>query len=478
MSTSVPHLLQTGDGTHQPEHLPIEGQEPNDGGDPQQGRNYVGIVTAGVAKTVAAKSAGMVKGSMFLTKGTLKWWFRYPIKLFRPYKVNPWMVLQGAAAEQVAAANAAAQKSQLGVLKAVVKAEGWTIVPNHVLPLLVANALAGIVLFNSYDLAVHTLRKVNLASAQQAQTSILEPTILQDAPHPSEPIVTPGEITLHGSHLFPSHSYLSTNSPPIRPAAIPYLGGLFAGAIQSFATAPLENVHRWLDPETLVKERKTKSVVGHVKDVVMGRKSLMDVGKGWGWLWRGTSFVAVKDGLGFSMFFGTFELVKNARPVSLIMEAVANAADRLGSQVIPNFWPKVRALLYGDLTSEKPLPRAPDLVLAGATAGAAFQLVIHPLDRLRPFAFPDLASQPAYDPISESYIRTDAEALRHRQRRRFGRSANDHGWWIERATAAVKKNGVQYFFRSVWANMARTVPVSAVALVVFEWVSRESPWEQ
>ncbi|KAJ3312514.1 hypothetical protein HDU93_005031, partial [Gonapodya sp. JEL0774] len=104
------------------------------------------------------------------------------------------------------------------------------------------------------------------------------------------------------------------------------------------------------------------------------------------------------------------------------------------------------------------------------SAGAAFQFIIHPLDRLRPFAFPELAAQAAYDTVTESYIRTDAEALRHRQvRKKAGAS------WVRRALQAVRKHGVRYFFRGVGANMARTMPVSAVALVVFEWLSREPP---
>jgi hypothetical protein len=57
-------------------------------------RDPTASVLAGVAKVFATKSALTVT---FWLKGLIKWWFRYPIKLFRPHTISPYYVFSAMA---------------------------------------------------------------------------------------------------------------------------------------------------------------------------------------------------------------------------------------------------------------------------------------------------------------------------------------------------------------------------------------------
>jgi hypothetical protein len=55
----------------------------------------VASTTAAIVKTFAVKSAMIMSGWM---KGFLQWWFRYPIKLFRPSTTQtPWSLVKNMA---------------------------------------------------------------------------------------------------------------------------------------------------------------------------------------------------------------------------------------------------------------------------------------------------------------------------------------------------------------------------------------------
>jgi hypothetical protein len=66
--------------------------------------------------------------------------------MFRPYAVNPWLVLN-----QMAQSDG--KTFSIGYIRRVVQQEGWRMLGLNVLPLMVANGMVGVALFHSYTLA-------------------------------------------------------------------------------------------------------------------------------------------------------------------------------------------------------------------------------------------------------------------------------------------------------------------------------------
>jgi hypothetical protein len=100
---------------------------------------------AGFAKTFLGNIAS---SALFMFKGIVTWWFRLPIKLFRPSSINPWSIFQ-----QIALAE---NKSLSPIfIRNILKREGFHMVKTSVLPLMTVNALLGGVLFNVYSFSLN-----------------------------------------------------------------------------------------------------------------------------------------------------------------------------------------------------------------------------------------------------------------------------------------------------------------------------------
>ncbi|KAJ3226818.1 hypothetical protein HK099_004087 [Clydaea vesicula] len=103
--------------------------------------------TENLAETIAAfVRAFLMKSTITLSgfgKGFLKYWFRTPVKFFRPSTLNPWALFS-------AMASAEEKKANFRFVRSVVKNEGIQVIGRNMLPLMLANAFVGAVLFNVY----------------------------------------------------------------------------------------------------------------------------------------------------------------------------------------------------------------------------------------------------------------------------------------------------------------------------------------
>jgi hypothetical protein len=97
-----------------------------------------------VAGFVRSFGTTLVFGALSLFKQTLIWWFRVPIKMFRPYSINPWFVVTQLAQNE-------GQPLTPKYLTKLVKKEGFRMLGLNVLPLMIANGLVGTVLFQGYN---------------------------------------------------------------------------------------------------------------------------------------------------------------------------------------------------------------------------------------------------------------------------------------------------------------------------------------
>ena len=61
----------------------------NDSVNPIEPSSSTSSVLAGMSRSIATNTSIVI---ISILKGTIKWWFRVPVKLFRPYVLNPWWI--------------------------------------------------------------------------------------------------------------------------------------------------------------------------------------------------------------------------------------------------------------------------------------------------------------------------------------------------------------------------------------------------
>jgi len=314
-------------------------------------------VAAGITKAFATRTlvlynalAQSLKGSISATtKGALKYYTRAPVRFFRPVKVDHWWVVKAMRNDKT---------SRLEYSK-LVSREGIPIITKHMLPLLLANSLGGMLLFTTFESTNHAL---------QARVSS---------------------------------------------RAAPFGAGFVGGAVQTLVSTPIETLATHLSSST-VAQRTNESLVKHAYALL----SSIPASHRLGVLYRGLTYNALKDGVGFAVFFGAFEHTKERAPVSA-------------------HW-------------ASPYARGVDTLVAGACAGIAFQTLTYPLDVLRPLLFP-VCKVPTH--------------------------ASPTGCWAARIPGLLTTHGLAYVYSGMSAQLAKAVPVSAVALFVYEW-AKLNVWDE
>jgi hypothetical protein len=106
---------------------------------------FPGFIAA-IARQIMANSSIII---LNITREFLQFWFRFPVKMFRPFAVNPYLVFNEMAGNQAASWKFIWKTS---------RKEGFRMLGLNVLPLLLANSLVGAVLFNTYTLSNHLLK--------------------------------------------------------------------------------------------------------------------------------------------------------------------------------------------------------------------------------------------------------------------------------------------------------------------------------
>ncbi|KAJ6606489.1 hypothetical protein DFH09DRAFT_1269429 [Mycena vulgaris] len=209
-------------------------------------------------------------------------YFSRPVRLFRPSKVSGWHSLRGLAAQDGASLTPS-------YLSALVKSQGFMVIPKHFFPPMVVNALLGTVLWTSYAEA----------------SAVLQPHM--------------------GSH----------------PTAMAALAGALAGGTQALVSAPAENVrllveggssrnswsHAWKEVFRGTPPAPSASRHETIEEIRKVRSWMREVGDMAGRGWHGLGYTFGKDltgapsdlphtfkmkvsMTGFAAFFAIFEITR------------------------------------------------------------------------------------------------------------------------------------------------------------------------
>ncbi|KAJ3024185.1 UNVERIFIED_CONTAM: hypothetical protein HDU68_008275 [Siphonaria sp. JEL0065] len=385
--------------------------EANADGVPQKPDARVGLVTA-VVRTVA------VQGSMFFmgaAKGLLKWFFRMPVKLFRPYAVNPYLVIQSLAAQDGKTMN------NPQYLRHLVKSEGLGVLSRNIAPLLVINSLIGAFLFNTYNFSTHALESI-AGPNQNSPTSVsfnwipfasgwiagASQSIFSTPVDNMQRSLSTDSILAHRHARGGIMSLILSNLKDLaKSAASPLLG-----------TTTIPKV----EPETLAK----KSTVHHYSDRVHHYRTHIHAQiSPYKPLFQNFGQSCLKDSLGFALFFGLFE---NTRDFGKL------AVDSLQDLYRPEDATTLHPIMKGVTITG---PQALAVVAAGGLAGMGFQAVSYPIDR----------------------INAEMQGRGHPHPK--------EGW----VHTVKRMGGIREVYRGIGPQFARVVPASAVGLFVFEIVN-------
>ncbi|CAG8604579.1 16573_t:CDS:2 [Acaulospora colombiana] len=207
------------------------------------------------AKNAALLAAPAAIARSF-TLQALALFYRTPIKLFRPLRVD--YLIMAKAIMPPPSENSTRNlfyRTSIGMISNAVKYHGFSFIPRYILPPFVANSVVGAVLFTFY---VSVLSKINGTSSF-------------DAPPPPSPF----------------------------PAA--FFSGAIAGAAQSLVAAPLDSLKVRFEVNDLL-DGKHRSMYDYAK------KTLKELG--FASIYRGIGLTLIKDSLSCGLFFGVFEFAK------------------------------------------------------------------------------------------------------------------------------------------------------------------------
>ncbi|KAJ3184208.1 hypothetical protein HDU87_005054 [Geranomyces variabilis] len=387
-------------------------------------------IAAGMAKAFATKSA---LAATALGKGILKAWFRVPAKLFRPHAVNPWIVVNAMSAQ-------AGQRSSHAYLRSVVAEEGYGFLGRNVLPFLVANAVAGAVLFNVYAGTSAALAR----SRQNGESG--------ESDSPS---------SLNAAMTFDHHH--------------PFVAGALAGASTALISTPIDNVKAMITPEDIIGNRH----LGMARFALQTcKKALKDEHSTYGRirrLYRGGAFLAAKDAAGFGMFFFFFE---NLRRVGK-----GCVADAWGLREEDDGNSSLGADDNGPSSERRRRPlalvaaNAAAVIGAGAAAGLAYQVVIYPIDAMPGVLAARTITKITKDPALAKAVADAAAPIYedgfHAAAGASGPAPPHRRFAWREVWAVLRSEGPAPFYRGIAPQLVRVMPPAALGLLAFEIFSSQ-----
>ncbi|KAF8929408.1 mitochondrial carrier domain-containing protein [Dissophora ornata] len=433
----------------------------------EQGENkdtVRGSATVGVPTAVARS---------MLLQG-LQFWYRVPIKLFRPMRVDYLIMARAATMGLIPTPSNRlglvqtpikhSKRSQffratsIGMLTHAIRTQGAGFVYRQVLPPLIMNSFIGSVLYTTY---IFTL-----------------------------PIFHPA-FTYQKSRTFP---------PP--PFTAVFMAGALAGAAQSLVAAPMDSLKVKFQVQDLAHGGKHKSMASFAVTTLkeLGLKTV----------YRGFALTLVKDSLACGLFFGVFEWVKqqgyyycidelygireDMEALKIRMNSDFNTFTREAVGVVTpltsiqddtsDLLSSTSSILSAEpsLLSSHSSPSSrpyfllePTFVLlAGAAAAVAYQAVDYPMELIKNIFFAKDAEM-------------QAEKMRHPQpphsqhlnssSMRSGTSISTQLYkmtWTECQQQARQSGGWRRFLFSNFASTAiRAVPAASVGFLVFEVMKRK-----
>lgn len=313
-----------------------------------------------------------------------------------------------------------------GVLTSAIRYQGWSVIPQQILPPLIANVGVGAVLYTSY---LQILGRLHEESARATKRAY---------PPPS-----------------PAHTFTA---------------GLIAGGLQSVLAAPLDALqarydHRDMMPNDGSNRPRSMWSFGAEKLREIGLRGIF---AGWG-----LSFA--KDSLGSAVFFSAFEYVKAQGYYRFVTWYYGG----LGSDIVDILAmkrPSHRHLEAGTAVIRPHYAIEPMFLLAaGTSASFAQQLLLHPLTHFQ---------VKHWDHLED----LDAKAIRLRESRAANPDKPHRRWRMLRAyyhayqetwagcAAEAKVEGLslgKWLYRGFWWNSIRQVPSTSAGLIIFELIRRK-----
>ncbi|KAJ0302460.1 hypothetical protein COL5a_001402 [Colletotrichum fioriniae] len=395
-----------------------------------------------------AATAASAAGVRALSAQAIAFYFRAPVKAFFRTRVDYLayarsvhqaqieLLAQAAAKEPSTKLKATLNQAWFylrgttpGVLTSAVKQHGWSVLPNQVLPPLIANVGVGAVLYTSYLTILGNLHE----ESGRATKTVYPP------PHPTQT----------------------------------FTAGLLAGSLQSFIAAPLDAIQARYDHRDLMPTEggKPRSMWA------FSAEKLREIGvRG---IFAGWGLSLMKDSFGAAVFFSVFEYVKAQGYYRFVSWYYGGLEEH-----IVDFMAQKRPANNGkpDDDNKQPLIIRPHyaiepifLLLGGLSASFAQQVVLHPLTHVQ---------VEHWDRLEE----LDAKAAKLRETKGADQTQRRDGWkmarayyrayketWSECCAEAAKEGlGVRkWLWRGFWWNTIRQVPSTSAGLIIFELVRRK-----
>ncbi|KAK0664518.1 mitochondrial carrier domain-containing protein [Cercophora samala] len=419
----------------------------------------------GKLPTTNAATGASAAGVRALTSQAIAFYFRAPVKAFFRTRVD-YLAYARAIQEQQLAAYLAANpgavtssnaawgwfKGRLrgstpGLIASAVQYHGWRVVPDQVLPPLIANVGVGAMLYTTYLQILGRL-------------------------HP--------ESALASKRVYPPPSPAET-----------FTAGFLAGAIQSFVAAPLDAVQARYDLGTANGNNGSNPSKGRIARPrsmwTFSREKLAEIGpRG---IFAGWGLTLVKDSMGSAVFFSLFEWIKAQGYYGFVgwyYGSLGEDAIVLLSQRRPAGSDGKVTLTRDRLTGE--VEREDDgevgmptvirphyaiepafLLLAGMGASVAQQVVLHPLGHIQVEHWERLEALDA----KARKLKTNEGGSSRRMWKAY-RDAYRVTW--AECAAEAKTAGLsmrQWLYRGFWWNTIRQVPSTSAGLIIFELVRRK-----
>lgn len=412
-----------------------------------------------------AATGASAAGVRALTSQAVAFYFRAPVKAFFRTRVD-YLAYARVLQEQQAALHRTVlntssaggsslfpwlrnvlRSSTPGLIASAVRYYGWRVIPEQVLPPLIANVGAGAVLYTSYLQILGRLHEESGKASKRVYP-------------PPQPIDT-------------------------------FAAGFLAGGLQSVLAAPLDAVHARYDLDS-----RAAGMTGSGNPVANGASAavsstrpqsvwsfgyakLREIGvRG---IFAGWSVSFLKDSFGNAIFFSTFEFLKaqgyyhfvtwyygslNEDTIVLLSEKRPSGPDE----------GKVRD---GDEEQGMPTIIKPHysiepsfLLLAGVSASVAQQIVLHPLTHVQVEHWERLEKIDAEMRKMQGEL-PGAKTARWRMFRTYYNAYQET--WAQCAAEAESAglNMRKWLYRGFWWNTIRQVPSTSAGLIIFELFRRK-----
>ncbi|ORZ15830.1 mitochondrial carrier domain-containing protein [Absidia repens] len=385
------------------------------------------------AKRKKAKDATSIGGSTAITRTLMLQgmylFYRTPVKLFRPLRVDYLIMARALMPVDETTKRFSFRYTSIGMITHAVKTKGWSFLPKHVFPPLIANTVIGTILYTTY---IATLPLFHPPSAYQ----------------------------LH--RPFPPPPYSSV-----------FLAGCLAGAAQSIVATPLDSLKVRFEVNDLL-EGKHRSLYQFAKTTF---KEL-----GMASAYRGFTLTLMRDSLACGLFFATFEWVKQQGYYYYLDEMYGlHVVSSKTLQDLESSWKKdISDIIHHthlegqNTTSDSSVASSPTqtlkkerpplmlepmfVILAGAAAAVAYQLIDHPFSKIQSIFYieeeqSEFSNKSKREPVNELYRRTWEQCKRN-----------------------VRSNGgswMKFLYQEFGSTVMKVVPATSVGFLVFELVKRE-----